>query len=437
MSTAGAALAPGISQAMELRGAAADLFRLKSREILIEGPAGTGKTTAVCLRALQLAERFPGSRVLLVRKTRASMTQSVLVTLEGFPFERSAVSREHRASYRLAGGSEIVIAGLDNPDRIMSSQYDLICAYESTELNVDDWEKLVTRLRNDVMPWQQAIADCNPSAPSHWLNQRAAAGTMRRLRSSHRDNPALWRDGSWTPMGAEYIRRLEGLTGVRRQRLLEGLWAAAEGLVYPELATATFGSGPDGAGIPEGVARVAAGVDWGFSDPTAVVVGVLGHDGVLRIVEEVYEVGLAIDLLAVRVRQLVEKWKIEALFCDPSRADLIAQLRRLGAPARPNQVRQIETGIAMVQQRLARGLLAVSGACVNLLRESAEYQYALDRGGKPKSVPLDASNHAMDSLRYLVSGIDYGRALGPSAPPAPEREPEKKSRDFWQMAWGE
>lgn len=421
-----------IAARMELRGAAADLFRLKSREILIEGPAGTGKTTAVCLRALQLAERFPGSRVLLVRKTRASMTQSVLVTLEGFPFARSAVSREHRAGYRLANGSEIVIAGLDNPDRIMSSQYDLICAYEATELVVDDWEKLVTRLRNDVMPWQQAIADCNPSAPGHWLNQRASAGVMRRLRSTHRDNPALWRDGGWTELGAEYVRRLEGLTGVRRKRLLEGLWAAAEGLVYPELATATYSE------MPEGIARVAAGVDWGFADPTAVVVGVLGHDGVLRIVEEVYEVGLAIDLLAVRVRQLVEKWKIEALFCDPSRADLIAQLRRLGAPARPNQVRQIETGIAMVQQRLARGLLAVSPSCVSLLREAAEYQYALDRGGRPKSVPLDASNHAMDALRYLVSGVDYGRPLGPTPPaPAPAVEPGTKSRDFWQMAWGE
>lgn len=414
-----------------MRGAAADLFRLKSPEILIEGPAGTGKTTAVCLRCLQLAERFPGARLLLVRKTRASMTQSVLVTLESVDFPRSAVARDHRASYRLAGGSEIVVAGMDNADRIMSAQYDVVAAFEATELTVDDWEKLLTRLRNNVMPWQQAVADCNPSAPSHWLNARAASGAMRRLRSAHRDNPSLWDGRGWTSQGAEYLRRLEGLTGVRRQRLLDGVWAAAEGLVYPDLSAATF-SGE----APAGVARVAAGIDWGYTDPTAVLVGVVGHDGVMRVVEEVYETGMALDLLSVRIRQIAARWRVETFWCDPARADLIAQLRRLDAPARPNQVRQVETGIAMVQQRLARGLLLVGEQCVCTLREAAGYQYALDRGGRQKSTPIDAENHAMDALRYLISGVDYGRPLDPPAVAAGP-VPLAKSRDLWRAAWGD
>lgn len=419
-----------LSSVYELRGAAADLFRLKSPEILVEGPAGTGKTTAVCLRIVELTQRFPGSRALLVRKTRASMTQSVLTTLEKIEFPRSAVARGNRSTYLQPNGSEIVVAGLDNADRIMSSQYDVIAAFEATELTLDDWEKLITRLRNGVMPWQQAIADCNPSAPSHWLNTRAA-GAMRRLKSNHQDNPRLWIQGQWTAHGAEYIARLNELTGVRRARLRDGLWAAAEGLVYPELATATFSQ------LPAGVARVVAGVDWGWTDPTAIVVGVLGHDGVLRVVDEVYQSRLAMDQLAALIREKISKWKVEQLFCDPARADLIAQLRRLDSPAQPNRVRQIETGIAMVQQRLGRGLLAVSEGCWNLLRESAEYQYALDKSGRPKSLPQDANNHAMDALRYLICGLDYGRALGPAQDPPTSPPPLATTRDFWSRVWGE
>ena len=63
-------------------GAAATLFRCNDPEILIQGPAGTGKTRACLERIHLLAETNAGARFLLMRKTRARMAQSVLVTFE-------------------------------------------------------------------------------------------------------------------------------------------------------------------------------------------------------------------------------------------------------------------------------------------------------------------------------------------------------------------
>jgi len=216
---------------LHLRGAAAELQRCRAKEVLIEGPAGTGKSLACLRKCVLLCEALP-CRVLLCRSSRVSMTESVLVTLERellpewHPARRdSEVTRAGRRSYNWPHGAELVVRGLDNTESVMSSEYDLIYVAEATEITIEDWERLLSRLRNNVLPFQQAIADCNPGAPAHWLNQRAMQGRMTRLLSRHVDNPSL------TP---KYLATLAGLTGHRRSRLYEGRWVAAEGGVFPE-----------------------------------------------------------------------------------------------------------------------------------------------------------------------------------------------------------
>jgi hypothetical protein len=180
----------------EPHGAAADLWRCKSPEVLIEGPAGTGKTRGVLEKILALADKYIGSRHLLCRKTRESMTQTVLVTFEekvlppGHPIALGQ-ERRTRQSYRLDNGSEIVVGGLDKPEKTFSGEYDTVTVFEAVEATENDWESLLRALRNGRMPYAQAIADTNPGPRSHWLNQRANAGKMVRLLSRHRDNPLV------------------------------------------------------------------------------------------------------------------------------------------------------------------------------------------------------------------------------------------------------
>ena len=67
----------------EPHGGALALWKARSRSVAIVGPAGTGKTRGVLELAYWRATEYPGSRHLFCRKTRASMTQSALVTWEG------------------------------------------------------------------------------------------------------------------------------------------------------------------------------------------------------------------------------------------------------------------------------------------------------------------------------------------------------------------
>jgi len=186
----------------EPRGACEEIFSVRDKECLISGPAGTGKSIACLNKLYACCDKYPDVRALICRKTRESITQSALVSWEdkvvpkGHPCLRGA-DRASRKEYRFPNGSKVIVGGLrqssrDNSQQIMSTEYDIVYIQEAIELSEDDWEKITTRLRNNKMPYQQIIADTNPSAPTHWLKKRCDKGTTRILESRHSDNPMLW-----------------------------------------------------------------------------------------------------------------------------------------------------------------------------------------------------------------------------------------------------
>lgn len=222
------------------KGGALKLFLAREPELLIEGPAGTGKTRGVLELLHLLALKYPGMRGLITRKYGTTLTTTCLVTFnekvlhkgDGVTFFGG--SKHEPAAYRYANGSRIVVGGLDNSDKIFSSEYDVVYVNEATEVSVIDWENLTTRLRNGVLEHARIIGDCNPTHDKHWLYQREKAGQVRVIKSFLEDNPRYFNeDGTMTEEGAEYIGKLDRLTGQRYQRFRLGLRVGAENAVYP------------------------------------------------------------------------------------------------------------------------------------------------------------------------------------------------------------
>src|SRR5581483_5142785 len=167
-------------------GAALKMWRSRRREVLLAGPCDTGKSRA-CIEKLHFcADKYPHARLLMLRKTRKSLTQAAMVTYEqkvlpegwlGSLIKFSTTDQQ----YEYPNGSIIAVAGMDDPAKVLSSEWDLIYVQEATELSENDWEILTMRLRNGAMPYQQLIADCNPGPPTHWLKLRADRGATLML----------------------------------------------------------------------------------------------------------------------------------------------------------------------------------------------------------------------------------------------------------------
>jgi len=392
-------------------GGALQMFYSKAPEILFEGPAGTGKTRAVLEKAHLCAEKYDGCRILLVRKTRKSLTESVLVTYEEKVLpERSYIKkgagRDHRHSYHYNNGSTIVLGGMDNPDRIMSTEYDLICSFESTELNEDDGEKLTTRLRNGVMPYQQWIADCNPGAPTHWLNRRAASGLMVRVYSRHEDNPSV------TPA---YLDTLQRLTGARKARLYEGRWASQEGLVY-EFDPLINMCNPFA--IPADWPKYRV-IDFGYNNPFVCQWWAESPDDINYMYREIYYSHRIVSQHAEQIKKYSQGEKYIATIADHDAEDR-ATLHASGIQTIA-AIKDITSGIDTAREKLSAGnngkasIVIFHDALIErdqqlfdekrpvcTREEFDSYSYPKNsKGLLIKEAPNKVDDHGMDCLRYL------------------------------------
>lgn len=419
-------------------GGARELFSCRDSEVVISGPAGTGKSRAALTKVHLAMLRTPGARALVVRKTAVSLGSTTLVTwrktVAKEAIDTGAVtfyggSPQEAASYRYDNGSTIVVGGMDKPDRIMSSEYDLAFVDEATELTETDWEAISTRLRNNRLSFQQLIGACNPSSPKHWLKQRTDRGAARMLYSRHADNPAYVNpDGTLTPAGEAYLARLDALTGVRRARLFEGKWVSAEGQVYAGFDDAVHLLDPFP--IPDSWPRYWS-VDFGYTNPFVLQCWAEDPDGRLYLYREIYRTRRTVDEHAATILDHVTTgdgtWREPrpvAVVCDHDAEGRAVLERELNLDTTPAH-KAVTEGIQAVQGRLKVAgdgkprLFLFKDAVVERDPELVEakrpvctadeiggYVWARDRDGRERDQVEKNDDHGMDAKRYLVAHLD-------------------------------
>lgn len=414
------------------QGNARAVFESDSSELLLSGPAGTGKTRANLEYIHQQLLKYPGARALIIRKTRHSLSQSVLVT-----FERDVLGEdnpicsnmrpEHRSVYYYPNGSKIVLGGMDKPTKVLSSEYDIIYIPEVIEFSLTEVETLKSRLRSYIIPIQRLIMDTNPDSDQHWLLRRAEEGKLQIVYCQHEDNPTLYdaSAGAWTKQGLDYVfGALENLTGVRYQRLRLGKWVQAEGAVYEDYNPAVHLI--DTFPIPDRWRRIRA-IDFGYTNPFVCQWWAIDPDGRMYLYREIYMSQRTVGNHAALINQLSSGERIEATVADHDAEDR-ATLAENGIKTVAAE-KTISVGIEKVQDRLRLAgdgkprLFVLRDALVE--RDEALSQMALPtstaaefpsyiwpkgQDGKPrKEVPVDKDNHGMDCTRYAVMYLDKGR----------------------------
>lgn len=428
----------------DLRGGNAEALAYReSGELVLSGPAGTGKTLASLLRLLDFGLRYRGARMLIVRKTRVSLTESALVTWErdilgeGSAIIGKPINRANRHQYKFPNGSVLVTGGMDRPDKILSTEYDLIYVPEATDLTLLDWETLSGRLRAGAGPYDLLFGDCNPTTPTHWIYRRAQQRKLKLVPTTHRDNPRFWDEdrGRWTPAGERYIARLRQMTGARRKRFLEGIWAAAEGLVYDGFDPLVH-LHPAGWRPPSFWPRV-WGLDFGFSNPMSLLMFALDGDGRLHLYREFYRTGTRVELLAKWARaEIDERGEVppDAVLTDHDPENVATFEQYSGLACTPADKQKRDEGIEAVQSRFdiqADGRPRLYGTSGSLAHppdqelldtgkpacwEEELLGYVMDTRNpdRLKDEPLKVNDHAMDATRYVVRYCDavYGNGSG-------------------------
>lgn len=413
------------------RGAAHALFGIQAPELIVSGPAGTGKSRAILEKLHLAALKHPRARILMVRKTRRSLTESGMVTYwdKIRPYLDRVQWKPSMQQYQYPNGSIIAVGGLDKPSKIMSSEWDIIYPQESTELNERDWESCTIRLRNGKMPYQQLIGDCNPDAATHWLKQRAMSGKTLMIESRHEDNPLLFdANGVITAEGERYIGSLDALTGVRLARYRYGIWASAEGTVYEESwdrnrnVITPFP-------IPKEWPRYMV-VDFGYTHPFVCLWAAIDPDGRFYIYRQIYKTKTLVEDHA-KVIKAVSKWGQKdgdplprEIICDHDAEDRATLERHLGLLTSAAH-KTVSDGIQATSSRLRLAgdgkprLMIFRDCLVETDRDLAQkkqptcvedepesYVWDTRQGMKRGDQPVKEFDHGLDCLRYLVARMD-------------------------------
>jgi phage terminase large subunit len=428
------------------RGANAALLAATEREVILAGPAGTGKTWGACEFLDRYARSVPNGHGAIVRKIRADFGTTVRRTWEATIARRGGVEiigGDHPEAYRYSNGFRVEVLGLDRLSGVLSAEFDAVYGNQAEEFAHEDWANLATRLRGAGSHWRVIFGDANPGPPSHWILSRPG---LRLLHSRHEDNPALFTEaGLLTEEGRLYLESLDALPGVLRERLRFGRWVQAEGVVYDEFDRALHVIAR--AALPK-LVRFIASIDFGYRDPFVWQLWGLDAEGRMYLVREIYLSGVIVEDHAERIRELVsadipEDRSLEATVSDHDREDR-ETLHRHGVHTLPAN-KAITAGIQAVQERLrvehrcggredvcadrqragapnrcrprlfvvedaldARDeVLAAAHRPVCTAQEFEVYEWKKTANGRPtKEEPLDRDNHGMDAGRYAVAHLD-------------------------------
>lgn len=364
------------------------LLRSPPRQVLLNCSRQSGKSTTVAALALHTALFQPGSLTLLLSPSLRQSIELFRKVGAGFTALGRPVRTVQASQTRLE---------LANRSRIvcLPGREDTVRSFSGVALLViDEAARVPDDLYRSVRPMLavsrgRLICLSTPFGRRgfFWREWHAGGAAWHRVEVGWRDCPRITADF------IEQERQSMGSSWVAQE--YEASFESREGLVYPDFGRCAVAT------APAGLRATVGGIDFGFRNPFAAIWGTLDADGVLWIVGEHYQRG---QTLYEHVHHLPANitW-----YADPAGAHEIDILRKLGRRVRAGR-NELRAGIAAVHARLETGRLrVVAGASPQLLAEAALYRYPTQTDGERTSeIPIDAHNHALAALRYLVSRLD-------------------------------
>lgn len=411
-----------------LTGKARDSVELADRRINVwEGSVRSSKTISSLLAWLDYVRNGPPGNLLMAGRTERTLRRNILDPL-------TEMLGEHRCRY-VAGAGELHLLGRRvyvagaNDERAQEKIRGLTLAGayvdEATTVPESFWSMLLTRLS---VKGARLFATTNPDNPAHWLKRdyldRAAthltkSGTVARggdgedtldlARFSFQlaDNPHL---------PAAYLAALEAeFTGLWRRRYVLGEWVLAEGAIYdmwdPETHIVTA--------LPRIDRWIAAGVDYGTTNPFAALLVGLGDDGRLYVTQEYRwdsrrqgrqktDTEYSTDLRGWLARAhrpyedgqgVTPQW----VAVDPSAVSFKVQLHSDGVRSVVDADNTVLDGIRLIGSLLATSRLLVHESCRGLIDELPGYSWDDTKAEKGQDEPVKVNDHSCDALRYALA----------------------------------
>lgn len=310
----------------------------------------------------------------------------------GIPFEHNKTLRTITV-----GPNTVYFTGLDDPEKIKSSEFNFIWVEESSEVEKLAFLQLNLRLRkkNPARKQNQIFLTFNPVNQFHWLITDLVQGKPNPRavihHSTYLDNPFL--DSEYV----EELLRLEEQDPNYFRIYTLGLPGVLQNAIYKNYI---IESAPKQAGFILQTAD-GLGLDFGFNNQTALV-AVRYYEGRLYLKELLYVKGYTnTDLIKWMERNLPNK--SIPIYADPAE------------PARIEEIAQAGFNIWEARKEVVPGIdflkaqqLVLDPDSPNLIDEFRNYAWREDKEGRILDEPVKFRDHICDAARYCIYTMQLG-----------------------------
>lgn len=400
-------------------------------------------------KSVLLALRYPGIRVLILRRTYPELTETYVKPMRG---ELAELMRAKQVRYKetskefdFSNGSLLMLGYCDTDadiDRYQGAQYDVIFIDEATQWP-EDWYLILTACLRGVNDFPKRMyLTCNPGGVGHTWVKRLFIDREYKANENPEDyrfiQALVYENTALMEKNPDYLRQLQNLPEKLRKGWLEGEWDLFDGQYFAEFRREKHVIQPFE--LPARWRRYVT-MDYGLDMLAAYWIAV-DEEGKGYVYRELYEGrdngkgadgrGHIVSAAARRVRECMQPGeRIEAWLAPPdlwnrnrdsgrSTAELFAEAGMVLTKTSNDRI----AGWRAVREWLADRVdahgqtvpgLRIFSTCTNLIRTLPAVQFDEK---KPEDVATEPHEltHAPDALR----GFCVFRS-SPTDPPPPEK----------------
>lgn len=380
------------------------------------GGIGSGKTHAGAIEAILFCILNAGCTYMVVSasyKMLEDATKPMFFKL--LPREFIRHRWDSRQELELINGTIVKFRSADDPDKLRGPNIAGFWIDEAGQCKPLIWKIMLGRIRQT--PFNLAGIITTTPKGMNWIHTEFI--------KKCRNNPA--RQDSYFIIHAEtkdnihnppefYESLTESYSGRWAQQELEGKFVAFAGLVYPDFEERIHVKSSD-AILSRKYVRLIAAIDYGFTNPTAILIFGIDNDDRYYVLHEFYQTKQTTPAVVDATLALQSlAGHLDQVYVDPSQAELIQQLTQAGLEA-VGADNPIIDGLLTVTQALRTRedgfpRLFISEECVHLIEELGQYRYPEGKEERNREEkPIKANDHACDALRYGLHSDRHGSMI--------------------------
>jgi len=291
--------------------------------------------------------------------------------------------------------STIALRGWEAIETLRGQSFDLIVLDEVASMRnfFENWQEVIRPTLTDRKG--EAIFISTPKGFNHFYDLYGMEHKDKDYKSFHftsYDNPHIPKD--------ELDKAAQELPADRFAQEYMADFRKAEGLVYKEFNREKH-VWKDEVVTKKVLATTAmriVGLDWGYTNPTAILSIYLDTDSHYWVMNEYFKA----QKTTAEIIEYAGSLQGMKYYPDPAEPDRNEEMRKAGLNVQEVS-KDVEAGINSVRELFKTGRLHIHGSCLELINELETYHYPEKKADKNEpELPVKEDDHLVDALRYAL-----------------------------------